>query len=135
MTDTLTRFTVSLPTSLLASVDQEMVERGYSSRSEFVRDLIRDRLARRTWDEGVDEVFGTLTILYDHHVPGLAEKIMEAQHNHLVNVLCTTHVHVSHDDCLEAIILRGRPDEIENMVLTIGGMKGVRSAHLSPAVP
>ena len=135
MTDTLARFTVSLPTSLLQSLDDRMVSRGYESRSEFVRDLIRDRLARETWEEGVDEVFGTLTILYDHHHPGLAEKIMEAQHSHLVNVMCTTHVHVSHHDCLEAIILRGRPEEIERMVLTIGGMKGVRSAHLSPAVP
>lgn len=65
MTDTLARFTVSLPNSLLSSLDEEMISRGYSSRSEFVRDLIRDRLAQRTWDEGVDEVFGTLTILYD----------------------------------------------------------------------
>lgn len=135
MADTLSRFTVSLPTRLLESLDDRMVARGYESRSEFVRDLIRDRLARETWEEGIDEVFGTLTILYDHHHPGLAEKIMEAQHSHLVNVMCTTHVHVSHHDCLEAIILRGRPEEIERMVLTIGGMKGVRSAHLSPAVP
>lgn len=133
--DALTRFTVSLPSSLLATLDAEMIEQGYSSRSEFVRDLIRDRLAQKTWDHGQDEVFGVLTILYDHHQRGLAERIMEAQHTRLVNVLCTTHVHVTHHDCLEAIILKGRPAEIERMALTIGGLKGVRSARLSPAVP
>lgn len=133
--DALTRFSISLPTSLLVSLDGEMIAKGYSSRSEFVRDLIRDRLAQKTWDAGEDEVFGVLTILYDHHHRGLAEKIMEAQHSRLVNVMCTTHVHVTHHDCLEAIILRGSPAEIERMALTIGGLKGVRSARLSPAVP
>ena len=135
MSDALTRFSVSLPSSLLETLDAEMIEQGYSSRSEFVRDLIRDRLAQNTWEEGEDEAFGVLTILYDHHQRGLAEKIMEAQHTRLVNVMCTTHVHVTHHDCLEAIILKGRPSEIERMALTIGGMKGVRSARLSPAVP
>ncbi len=134
-TDALTRFSISLPSSLLASLDAEMIEQGYSSRSEFVRDLIRDRLAQNTWDEGQDEVFGVLTILYDHHQRGLAERVMEAQHTRLVNVLCTTHVHVTHHDCLEAIILKGRPQEIERLALTIGGLKGVRAARLSPAVP
>ena len=133
--DALTRFSVSLPASLLNHLDEEMIEAGYSSRSEFVRDLIRDRMAQRTWQEGTDEVFGVLTILYDHHQRGLAERIMEMQHGHLVNVLCTTHVHVSHHDCLEAIVLRGRPAEVEKMALGIGGLKGVRCARLSPAVP
>lgn len=135
MTQTLSRFSVSLPQELLGRLDSEMIDEGYSSRSEFVRDLIRDRLAERTWQEGAEEVFGVLTILYDHHHRGLAERIMEAQHTHLVNVLCTTHVHVSHHDCLEAIVLRGRPSEVERMALTIGGLKGVRCAKLSPAVP
>lgn len=133
--DPLTRFSISLPGSLLERLDGEMIGEGYSSRSEFVRDLIRDRMAERTWQDGTDEVFGVLTILYDHHHKGLAERIMEMQHGHLVNVLCTTHVHVSHRDCLEAIVLRGRPAEVEKMALGIGGLKGVRCARLSPAVP
>ena len=132
--DALARFSVSLPASLLGSLDAEMISQGYSSRSEFVRDLIRDRLAQHAWDAGEEEVFGVLTILYDHHRRGLTERIMGIQHSRLVNVLCTTHVHVSHDDCLEAIILKGLPQEIERMALTIGGLKGVRSARLSPAV-
>jgi len=132
--DELTRFSVSMPQSLLVRLDEEMVEGGYESRSEFVRDLVRDRLAEKTWEEGAEEVFGVLTILYDHHQRGLAERVMEAQHSHLVNVLCTTHVHVTHDDCLEAIVLRGNPGEVEKMALRIGGMKGVRSARLSRVV-
>lgn len=132
--DELSRFSVSMPQGLLERLDAEMIEGGYDSRSEFVRDLVRDRLAEKSWDEGEGEVFGVLTILYDHHQRGLAERVMEAQHSHLVNVLCTTHVHVSHHDCLEAIVLRGNPQEVERMALRIGGMKGVRSARLSRVV-
>lgn len=135
MTEALTRFSVSLAPDLLATLDAEMIEEGYSSRSEFVRDLIRDRIAQKTFERGDEEVFGVLSILYDHHVSGLAERIMEAQHTRLVNVLCTTHVHVTHHDCLEAIVLKGNGREIEQMALAIGGLKGVRSARLSPAVP
>lgn len=132
--DPLRRFSVSMPQTLLDRLDAEMVEGGYDSRSEFVRDLVRDRLAEKTWEDGEGEVFGVLSIIYDHHQRGLAERVMEAQHSHLVNVLCTTHVHVSHYDCLEAIVLRGNPAEVERMALRIGGMKGVRSARLSRLV-
>jgi CopG family nickel-responsive transcriptional regulator len=135
MVDMLTRFSVSLPAELLEVLDAEMIEGGYSSRSEFVRDLIRDRLAQQAFAAGDKDVYGVLTIVYDHHRRGLAERVMEAQHTHLVNVLCTTHVHISHHDCLEAIILKGPSADIEALALKIGGLKGVRSARLSPAVP
>ena len=129
------RFSVSLPSDLLGELDRRMIDGGYSSRSELVRDLIRDRMAEDRWQAGEDEVFGALTIIYDHHRKMLTERIVQAQHRRLVNVLCATHVHVDHHNCLEAIILKGKPAEVERMALEIGGLKGVRSARLSPALP
>jgi CopG family nickel-responsive transcriptional regulator len=134
MAEETVRFTVSLPASLLDEMDARMVSRGYASRSELVRDLIRDRLGEERWATGEEEVNGVLTILYDHHRRGLTGRIVDAQHSHLVNVLCSTHVHVSHHLCLEAIILKGRPAEIQRMALKIGGLKGVQSARLSRVV-
>ena len=135
MSEETVRFSVSLPGALLEELDRRMTRQGYSSRSELLRDLIRERLAQDRWEHGRAAAFGVLTILYDHHVKGLTERIMEVQHSKLVNVLCTTHVHVDHHNCLEAIILKGRPGEIERMALEIGGLKGVRTARLSPALP
>lgn len=129
------RFSVSLPADLLHELDRRMIDGGYASRSELVRDLIRDRMAQDRWQAGDEEVFGVLTIIYDHHRKKLTERVVQAQHRRLVNVLCATHVHVDHHSCLEAIILRGKPAEIERMALEIGGLKGVRSARLSPALP
>jgi len=127
------RVSVSLSRSLLKELDRRIVGRGYASRSEFVRDLIRKQLVHDKWEEGAQEVVGVLTISYDHHQRDLAEKLIEIQHNKYVNVLCTTHVHMDHHNCLETIIIRGRPPEIEKLAIRIGGVKGVRFAKLTRA--
>jgi CopG family nickel-responsive transcriptional regulator len=132
-TDDLQRFSVSLPAGLLAELDRRVTGRGYASRSELVRDLIRERLVAEKWEQGRGTVYGTLTISYDHHTRGLADRLAELQHNRYVNVLCSTHVHVDHHHCLEVILLRGRPDEIEKLAIRIGGLKGVRFSRLTRA--
>lgn len=125
------RFTVSLPATLLAELDRRIVGRGYDSRSEFVRDLIRARLVEEAWAGAGSEVHGVLTIVYDHHRRGLTDKLHRVQHNRFVHILCTQHVHLDHDHCLETIVLRGTPGEIERMALEIGGLKGVSFAELA----
>lgn len=125
------RFSVSLPASLLEELDARFTARGYASRSELVRDLIRAQIVDDAWSSGLDEVVGVLTICYDHHQRGLTDKLHRIQHNEFIHILCTTHVHLDHDNCLETIILRGRPDEISRMAVEIGGQKGVKFAELS----
>lgn len=127
------RFTVSLPEALLGELDRRVITRGYQNRSEYVRDLIREQLLEDHWRSGRKEMVGVLTITYDHHQRHLTERLMDLQHNRFVNVLCTTHVHLDHDTCLEAIILKGRPTEIERLSKEIGGLKGVRLAKLTRA--
>jgi CopG family nickel-responsive transcriptional regulator len=127
------RFTVSLPGEMLGELDRQMVGRGYASRSEFVRDLIRDRMVAEKWGDARREVVGVLTIAYDHHQKDLTERIVEIQHRRYVNILCATHVHLDHDNCLEVIIIRGRPPEIEKLGIEIGGIRGVRFARLTRA--
>ncbi len=129
----LQRFSVSLPAGLLAELDRRVTRQGYPSRSELVRDLIRERLVTEKWERGRGTVYGTLTISYDHHQRGLADRLAEAQHNRYINVLCSTHVHVDHHHCLEVILLRGRPAEIEKLAIRIGGLKGVRFSRLTRA--
>ncbi|MBK9302669.1 MAG: nickel-responsive transcriptional regulator NikR [bacterium] len=125
------RFSVSLPATLLAELDRRIVGRGYDSRSEFVRDLIRARLVEEAWAGAGSEVHGVLTIIYDHHRRGLTDKLHRVQHHRFVHILCTQHVHLDHDHCLETIVLRGTPGEIERMALEIGGLKGVSFAELA----
>lgn len=125
------RFSVSLPAGLLAELDSRIVGRGYASRSELVRDLIRSQLVDEAWQVEGQEVVGVLTIGYDHHQKGLTDKLHAIQHMDYIRILCTTHVHLDHDHCLETIIIRGRAEQIERMSLRIGGLKGVRFSRLS----
>lgn len=127
------RFTVSLSRQLLDQLDDRVHRREYASRSELVRDLIRERIIGDRWAAGDQDVVGVLTISYDHHQRGLAERIMDVQHNRYVNVLCTTHVHLDHHHCLETIIIKGHPPEIERIADEIAGLKGVRFAELTRA--
>ena len=124
------RFSVSLPAGLLEELDRRVTSRGYSSRSELVRDMIRERLVEDAWQAG-EEVAGVLAIVFDHHQRELAQKLIDIQHNEHVHVLCSTHVHLDHHTCLETIILEGHPPEIEHIAAEIGGLKGVKFAKLT----
>jgi len=127
------RFTVSLPSGLLKELDKRVGKKSYASRSEFVRDLIREQIVETKWTDSDEDVFGVLTIGYDHHQRGLTQRIVDAQHSAYVNILCSTHVHLDHHHCLEAIIIKGRPREIEKIRMRIGGIRGVEFAKLSRA--
>jgi len=128
-----TRFTVSLPDSLLTDLDRRVIRRGYSSRSEFVRDLIRERMVEDKWEANAEKVIGVLTIGYDHHQRGLLQKIVDLHHSQYVNILCTTHVHLDRHNCLETVIIQGRPKEIERISVKSAGLRGVRFAKLTRA--
>ena len=128
-----TRFSVSLPDSLLAELDRRVIRRGYASRSEFVRDLIRERMVEDKWKTDAEQVVGVLTISYDHHQRGLLQKIVDLHHSQYVNILCTTHVHLDRHNCLETIIIKGRPQEIERIAVKSAGLRGVRFAKLTRA--
>ena len=128
-----TRFSVSLPDSLLDELDHRVIRRGYASRSEFVRDLIRERMVEDKWMKDTEKVVGVLTISYDHHQRGLIQKIVDLHHSQYINILCTTHVHLDRDNCLETIIIKGRPREIERIAVKSGGLRGVRFAKLTRA--
>ena len=127
------RFTVSLPRKLLTKLDEQLAKGGYSSRSEFVRDLVRDKLVDRAWQNAKADVIGVLTISYDHHQPDLMRKLLEVQHSRYVNVLYSGHVHLDHHNCLETILIRGKPRQIEQIATRIGGLRGVRLARLTHA--
>ncbi len=128
-----TRFSVSLPDSLLAELDRRVIRRGYASRSEFVRDLIRERMVEDKWKTDAAKVIGVLTISYDHHQRGLVQKIVDLHHSQYINILCTTHVHLDRHNCLETIIIKGRPREIERIATKSAGLRGVRFAELTRA--
>jgi len=126
----LVRFSISVDEDLIRDFDALCKERGWSNRSEAIRDAIRRQLIQREWEAG-EEVSGVITLLYDHHQPGLAERLTEIQHHTLNEVISTTHVHVDAHNCLEVIIVRGEARSIEDLANRLIGLKGVKHGELT----
>ncbi len=126
----LIRFSVSIEKALFDRMESLLDQGQYQNRSEFLRDLIRDRLVQRQWSNR-QELLGTISLVYDHHVRGLSEKLTHQQHHFAGKVLATTHVHLDEHLCAEMIMVRGTGEEIQALADRLQREKGVLHAKLT----
>ncbi len=126
----LVRFSVSLEAELLEQFDRYCRSHKVATRSEAIRQLLRETLTQDEWAAGAEDAAATLTIVYDHHRTSLMEKLLELQHRHAELVVSTMHVHLDHDHCLEVIVLRGRAARLQQMASELKGLKGIHQGHL-----
>jgi CopG family transcriptional regulator, nickel-responsive regulator len=124
------RFSVSLEDDLLEQFDRYCAEEHIATRSEAVRQVIRDTLTRRAWADDTHEVAGTLTLVYDHHRPQLRDKLVELQHDHTHMIVATLHAHLTHDLCMEVIVLRGPAGRLQAIASQLRGLKGIFKGEL-----
>lgn len=127
----LIRFGISMEKELLERLDQEIVKRGYPNRSEAIRDLIRNQLVELDWSRDEEEVAGTITIIYNHHVRGLSDLLLELQHDHHDMIISVMHVHLEHDHCLEVMVIKGPASEAKILAGRLIGVKGVKHGKLT----
>jgi len=126
----LVRFGVSMDKRLLVALDAVVKRRGYANRSEAIRDLVRAEQVREAWEKERGPVVGTLTLLYDHHVREVSERLVHLQHDHGPLVHSAMHIHLSHRMCLEVIVLRGRPREVQALADRLIAARGVKHGRL-----
>jgi CopG family nickel-responsive transcriptional regulator len=127
----LSRIGVAIDSDLLAKFDELIASRGYTNRSEAFRDLIRDELIQKTWEQPESNVVGTVTLVYDHHVRMLNEKLTDLQHSHFHNILSTMHVHLDHDNCLEVLVVKGKAAMVKKIADALISTKGVKHGRLT----
>ncbi|MGI8746345.1 MAG: nickel-responsive transcriptional regulator NikR [Bryobacteraceae bacterium] len=127
----LSRIGVAIDSDLLEKFDDLISARGYSNRSEAFRDLIRAELVEQSWQAPDSKVVGTVTLVYNHHVRLLNEKLTEYQHEHFHSVLSTLHVHLDHDNCLEVLVVRGKASAVKAIADTLISTKGVKHGRLT----
>ena len=126
------RVTVSLDEEVATAFDALSRERGYRSRSEAVRDLVRRAVDDRQLERAdAGSCVASLSYVYDHHTRSLSKRVMELQHDHHALVIATTHVHLDHDTCIETAILRGPVDAVRALADTIQAERGVRFAAIN----
>jgi len=126
----LIRLSISLEKPLCGKLDKMVKMSGYSNRSEYIRDLIRDRMVSDQWEKS-EEVLGTITLIYNHHQRELSEKITDIQHNYHDQVLASTHVHLSHEICAEMIMVKGIAEDISRLADILRQQRGVLHSGLT----
>jgi len=126
----LVRFGVSLDQALLDKFDRLAKERNYTSRSEAFRDLMRQELVQKQWQEG-KEIAGAITLIYDHHKRELVNKLMDIQHDFGALIISSQHVHIDHSNCLEIIAFKGSPKEAQRLADRLRSVKGVKHGTVS----
>jgi len=128
---TLSRIGVAIESDLLSEFDALIEQRGYASRSEAFRDLIRDALVTDAAADDRTPVVGTVTLVYDHHQRLLGERLTAAQHEVHERILSTLHVHLDHHHCLEVIVVKGPAGQVRKVADSLISLKGVTHGRLN----
>lgn len=125
------RLTISLDDDLAAAFDELMRQRGYANRSEAVRDLLRRELGERDLSSGAaTECVAVLSYVFDHHERQLASRLTDMQHDHHDLAIATMHAHISHQDCVETVILRGATQAVKAFAEGVIAETGVRHGQV-----
>lgn len=126
------RVTISLDAALARALDRHVKARNYQSRSEAMRDMVRDALVEDRTDGPPDApCVANLSYVYNHHVRSLAKRLMAMQHEQHDLVAATTRVHLDHDHCIETLILKGGMAAVQRFADTVSAERGVRFARLN----
>jgi len=128
----LVRFGVAMERELLEQFDKIVERKGYANRSEALRDLVRRQLDEEAWSSGKPAV-ATITLVYDHHVRELTERLTEIQHDFGEHIVSTLHVHLDHHHCMEVIAARGPARELKTLSERLTNAKGVLSGQVVAA--
>lgn len=131
----LARIGVAIDADLLEKFDALNARRGYTNRSEAFRDLIRNALIEDKAAAPDSEVVGALTLVYDHHVRLLQERLTHMQHEHHAEIVSTLHVHLDHHHCLEVLVLRGKSARVRKIADRLIATKGVQHGRLTLTAP
>ncbi|MDR2401712.1 MAG: nickel-responsive transcriptional regulator NikR [Deferribacteraceae bacterium] len=129
MKDCLVRFGVSIPADLLKDFDSLSVKSGFPNRSIALRRLVHEFISSSAWQQGTGEVCGSFTILYDHHSNDIINSLTELQHRFMDVILCNTHVHISHDVCLECLAVKGASNKLKELQTVLSSLKGIISLN------
>ncbi len=129
--ESVSRFSVSLPADLLRQLDRMAKEKGYDNRSLAIADMIRSELVEHRQRDGKTEIVGTITLVYDHHKLHVQETLTDIQHDHHDVILSTIHVHLDHHNCLEVLLVRGQASVVKRIADQLIAAKGVKHGKLT----
>jgi len=127
----ITRFGVSIDDQLIKKFDALIARKGYTTRSEAIRDMIRDSLVEHEWESENRETVGTITLVYNHHTRELEHALTDLQHKSYHQIISALHVHLDSHNCLEVLVVKGKSHEIKKIADRLIGTRGVKHGKLT----
>lgn len=125
------RFGVSLDAELLDIFDKMTGAKGYTNRSEAIRDLIRSSFIEENWEDE-ENACAVQILVYDHHRNDLSRRLIKIQHDHHDSIITTMHFHMDHDNCLEILVMKGSARDIRNLGQQLSSITGVKYGIFNP---
>ncbi|MDD5456285.1 MAG: nickel-responsive transcriptional regulator NikR [Candidatus Margulisbacteria bacterium] len=129
--DKVIRYGISIDKELQQQFDGYIHNKGYSNRSEAIRDLIREKIISEEHRDLQSQARGSISLVYDHHVPELSSKLTDIQHNFQGSIISSMHVHLDHHNCMEVIVVKGSIKELEQLSNALSIIKGVKTGKLT----
>lgn len=120
-----------MDSKLLNMFDRHIHKKGYTNRSEAIRDIIRDHLVSQEWMNADSETIGTITLVYDHEKGDISERLIESQHHYCDNIISSIHVHLDKHNCLEVLVVRGKANKIQEISDHLISNRGVKHGKLT----
>ena len=125
------RIGVSLDKPLLEKFDKLVAHKGYQSRSEAIRDLVRQQISSEQLEDPSVNAVAAVCLVYDHHASNLMKKLTALQHSHILQVISSLHIHLDQHDCMEVVVLKGRIGQIRKVADSIISQKGVKLGKIN----
>ncbi|MBQ7594042.1 MAG: nickel-responsive transcriptional regulator NikR [Synergistaceae bacterium] len=131
MSEKLIRFSITVPEDLLNEFEGSCYAENRENRSEAIRNLMRGYVSSERWKSNTGEVCAIVSIVYDHHINELTRKLTAAQHDFGHVIICSTHVHLNHETCLECVITKGLASDIQKFIEALRDIRGIKSLNFN----
>ena len=128
----LVRFGIAMEEGLLLDFDKGIKQKGYTNRSEAIRDLVRDSLVKEEWTSN-KQVSGIVSMVYNHHQRELVDKLLDVQHDYQDLIIANQHIHLDHHNCLEVIVTKGKAKDIQKIADRLKSVRGVKHVNMNMA--
>ncbi|MBU1091117.1 MAG: nickel-responsive transcriptional regulator NikR [Candidatus Omnitrophica bacterium] len=128
----LVRFGIAMEEPLLLDFDKEIRQKGYTNRSEAIRDLVRESLVKQEWFSN-KQVSGVISMVYNHHQRELVDKLLDVQHDYQDLIIANQHIHLDHHNCLEVIVTKGKAKDIQRLSDRLKSVRGVKHVNINMA--
>ncbi len=118
------RFGVSLDEDILKDLDAYVIENNFPNRSQAIKHLVEKNIVEKKWQCN-QIVAGAIVMLYDHHKGDVTSKSNDIQHEYFDVILSSQHFHLSHDNCLEIIAVKGPANRLTELSDKLISIKGI----------